>query len=103
MPQTEATKRALERDGRLCQWCLENGVLRDVFESVEGYHPAYSGGHHILRRNRVDDERAIVGLCCEHHYNTEHSKEPTKKQLIDLMLKRYGHDLRRLWPEFIKE
>lgn len=104
MAQTSETKKALERDEFLCQWCLRYlGVQRNVFQYVPNYHSALGGGHHILRRNRVDDERAIISLCSEHHYNVENAtREPTKDQLLDLMLEFYGYDLRKLWPEFIK-
>ena len=104
MTQTEETKKALFRDAHLCQWCLYRlDRMRSVFYHPANYHPKLGGGHHILRRNRVDDERAIIGLCAEHHYNVENAHgEPTKEQLIDLMLEVYGYDLRKLWPQFIK-
>ena len=104
MAQTEETKKALERDEFNCLWCLwKLDRHRNVFQYVPNYHPKLGGGHHLLRRNRVDDERAIVGLCAEHHYNVENAHgEPTKDQLIDLMLEVYGYDLRKLWPQFIK-
>ena len=105
MAQTEETKKALERDEFNCLWCLlKLDRHRNVFQYAPNYHPKLGGGHHLLRRNRVDDERAIVGLCAEHHYNVENAHgEPTKEQLIDLMLEVYGYDLRKLWPQFIKQ
>ena len=102
--QTEETKKALLRDSEFCQWCYHRlDICRNVFRYIPNYHPMLGGGHHILRRNRVDDARAIVGLCAEHHYNVENAHgEPTKEQLIDLMLEVYGYDLRKLWPQYIK-
>ena len=102
--QTEATRQALERDEFLCQWCLwKFDRLRNAFANVPNYHPFGGGGHHILGRAMVDDERAIIGLCAEHHYNIENAHgEPTKDQLIDLVLEVYGYDLRKLWPQYIK-
>src|SRR3990167_5370175 len=104
MTQTEETKKALKRDSHFCQWCLHRlHRMRTVLEYIPNYHPSLGGGHHILRRNRVDDERAIIGLCSEHHYNVENAHgEPTKEQLIDLMYEVYGYNLRELWPQFIK-
>ena len=105
MAQTEETRKALERDEFNCLWCLWNlDRQRNVFQSVPNYHPMLGGGHHILGRARVDDARAIIGLCAEHHYNVENSHgEPTKEQLIDLMLEVYGYNLRKLWPQYIKQ
>src|SRR3990167_5830421 len=104
MAQTLETKKALLRDGNLCQWCFHRLYrLRSVYEHLPNYHPSLGGGHHILRRNRVDAAKAIIGLCAEHHYNVENAHgEPTKEQLIDLMYESYGYDLRELWPQFIK-
>jgi len=102
--QTEETKKAIARDLRLCQWCYHRLDRRvNVYRHIPNYHPMLGGGHHILGRARVDDERAIIGLCAEHHYNVENAHgEPTKEQLIDLMLEVYGYDLRKLWPQYIK-
>ena len=104
MAQTDETKKAIVRDSTLCQWCYRRlGIIRNVYEHIPNYHPKLGGGHHILRRNRVDDARAIIGLCAEHHYNVENAHgEPTKGQLIDLMLEVYGYDLRKLWPQYIR-
>ena len=104
MAQTEETRKALIRDNFKCMWCLHHlDRLRNVFENVKNYHPFGGGGHHIFGRSRVDYEIAIVGLCAEHHYNVENAHgEPTKDQLIDLMLEVYGYDLRKLWSQYIK-
>lgn len=104
MSQTLASQEALRRDRNFCQWCLEHyGRLRCVYDYVFGYHPFAGGSHHILRRGRVDEADAIVGLCAECHTKAERGKEPTKSQLAELMLKRYGIDLRARYPQYFKD
>lgn len=101
--QTEASKEAISRDGELCLWCLiREKKVRHVFAYVEGYNPMYSGTHHILKRSRVDDARAIITLCSQHHSDTENKNRPSKDDLADLMLEVYGYNLRELWPQYFK-
>src|SRR3990167_9706261 len=73
MRQTPETKKALERDQYLCQWCLrKDKIAREVFQYVKGY-PGMGGGHHIFGRARVDVAEATIGLCGEHHWKVENA------------------------------
>ena len=103
MAQTQASKDALSRDGFLCQWCLrKEHRTRNVFAYVGGYHPMSGGSHHILSRRKVDDERAILGLCSKHHTEQETQNRPSKEELAELMLEVYGYNLWELWPQYLK-
>lgn len=103
MTQTAATKIALERDRHLCQHCLYIfNRVRHIFEDfVWGYHPMYAGGHHALKRSRVDVPEAIITLCSECHYKVEHAKIK-KSTILAILLKITGVDLYHQYPEFSK-
>jgi len=58
MPQTEATRNAVRRDGGVCLWCFYeyNKISRTYV------------GHHLFGRRFYDREEFIVALCdtCHH-------------------------------------
>ena len=103
MTQTNATKIALERDGYRCQYCLAvHHRVRHIFDDyVFGYHPALAGGHHVLKRGRVDTPETIMALCAECHWMAENAKIP-KVRLVALMSSIAGIDLYALYPQFCK-
>jgi hypothetical protein len=74
----------------------------DVHFVFPGYHFMLGGAHHILGRAKVDDIRAILGLCGKCHGDHHNGKSPTKQELAELMLEKYGFNLWELWPQFIK-
>ncbi len=89
--RTKAQQSAAERDGKFCLWCKKQGRLVEATDV-----------HHIFRR-KVDKPEACISLCAECHRNGNHNgKEPNKKQLVDIMLERYGYDLRSLYPQYCK-
>ena len=91
MPRTAAQQVAAKRDGPFCMWCKQQGRLIEA-----------SDVHHILRR-KVDVPEACISLCHTCHIAGNHTgKEPTKKQLVDIMLELYGYDLRAMYPQFSK-
>src|SRR3990167_9530004 len=100
MAQTEETKKALERDENLCQWCLHRlDRQRSVFYPVKNYHPRLGGGHHAFGRARVDVADAIISLCPEHHYLAQTYKI-SQKEIVSLLSEIVGYDLREKYREF---
>ena len=102
MNQTPETKKALERDKYLCQWCLRKEKrAREVFQYVKGY-PLMGGGHHIFGRARVDVAEAIVGLCAEHHWKVENAKIGMA-EIVELQESVLRIDLKIKYREFYSE
>ena len=103
MTQTAATKIALENQGYLCQYCLNvHHRVRHIFDDyIFGYHPAMAGGHHTLRRNRVDTPETIMALCAECHYKVENAKIG-KPIILALMSQISGVDLYVKYREMCK-
>jgi hypothetical protein len=86
LKQTLETRKALERDRWLCQWCYyKHNRKRSVFDA-KGKYDILGGGHHIFGRARVDDAEAIIGLCAECHTQAQKSII-TKCEIIELMEK----------------
>lgn len=103
MAQTPESKKALARDDNLCQWHFHKlNQQRDVHYYSGNHHPLSGGAHHILGRAKVDDSRAILGLCGECHTNHHNGKSPSKWELAELILEVYGYNLWKLWPMYIK-
>ncbi len=75
MKQTQATKKAIERDDNLCQWCLKKRMR--ITRCNEG--------HHIWGRAIVDEVDGIITLCRVCHQGTEDGGEPTRDQLLEIM------------------
>lgn len=101
MTQTSSTKIALARDEYRCQACLHiYHRVRHIFDDfVWGYHPALAGGHHTLRRGRVDTPETIMALCSECHWKVENAKIP-KIIIVALMSKIAGIDLNEKYPQY---
>lgn len=57
--------------------------------------------HHLARRQPGAD-RPELCISLSHKYHMAHHRglEPTTSQLLDVMLARYGLDLRRDFPQF---
>ena len=76
MRRTEATWKALERDGWLCQWhLLRLGVVKDATD-----------GHHLYGR-QVDVAEAIIALCHDCHMKV-HSGEIKGGEVREMQITR---------------
>lgn len=103
MPQTNATKLALERDQYLCQWHLHMlHRVRHIFDDyVWGYPPQMAGGHHVLGRARVDTVETILALCNECHWKVENAKI-SKAEMLALASRLSGVDLYHKFRDLCK-
>lgn len=101
MSQTLQGKLALERCDYACEWCQHRrGLMVNVFYVYPNYFHGAGGSHHILHR-KVDDIRAIIGLCARCHTDYHNGRSPNKQELAELMLEVYGYNLWELWPQYI--
>lgn len=92
MPQTEATRRAIRRDGQICLWCFY----------VLGKITYTKVGHHIFGRRFYDKEELIIALCPQCHSRV-HQGLISRDDLINKVVRPYIWEGRDLTPrEFAK-
>lgn len=89
--RTDAQNAAAERDGPWCLWGLAVGELLPATDV-----------HHLAHRQPGSDRPELcISLSHKYHMERHHrGLEPTTAQLLDLMLERYGLDLRQSYPQF---
>ena len=81
--RTKAQKLAAIRDGQYCLWHFYR--LMQLVPLTEE--------HHIFGRSRWDTVETCIGLCHECHIEGYHnSNNPSKNELVALMVELYGYD-----------
>jgi len=75
--------------------------IRNVFTYIDKYGSVMGGKHHVFGRARVDNNETMISLCSECHWKV-HNAKISKCEMIELLEKITGVELRKKYPEFHK-